>query len=186
MSGWLSTLLLLGGAGCAVAQTTLPPATSTTERPGVACPVADIPQLLLPYTPLPPLTDSAYLVSVARYRFYQQLHRHALDTTARTADSLIASYAQSLRETQQAYDTLLGQYLTSNEHAAQTLRSTQLGLGQLGRTLDQTQYALAQTAHRLEEAKAQTQAARRRSLMQRLAFGAGGVGAGLILGLLLQ
>ncbi len=141
---------------------------------------------MLPYTPLPLLADSAYLISPARYRFYQQLHHYALDTTARASDALITSYAHSLEATQRAYETLLERYQASDRVSAQTLRNTQLALGQLSRSLDQTQYALAQTARSLDEAKAQTRTARRRSLVQRLAYGASGIGTGLLIGLLIR
>lgn len=186
MKNWLSILLLLAGTGVATAQTALPETNPATAQAGADRAQADIPQLLLPRVPLPLLTDSAYLVSPARYRFYQQLHRYALDTTARASDSLITSYAQSLQATQRAYETLLEQYHASDRRSAQTLRETQLALGQLGRSLDQTQYVLAQTARSLDEAEGQARAARRRSLVPRLAYGAGGIGAGLVLGLLLR
>ena len=185
MKGWLGILFLLGGAGLAAAQTALPSTSPVAEPPGAVCPQADVPQLLLPHTSLPLLTDSAYLISPARYRFYQQLHRYVLDTTARAGDSLVTSYARSLQETQHAYETLLERHQTSSQLATQTLRNTQIGLGQLGRTLDQTQYALEQTARSLEAAEAQARVARRRSLVRHLVFGAGGIGAGLALGLLL-
>ena len=188
MKHWLTILLLLGVAGLVKAQTASPlplthPAPEHTKTNGAQ---ADIPQLVLPHTPRQPLTDSAYLISPARYRFYRQLHRYALDTTVRAGDALITSYAQSLQATQRAYDTLLERYQASDQLSAQTLRRTQLTLGQLSRSLDQTQYALAQTTRSLDEAKAQARTARRRSLVQRVAYGAGGVGAGLLIGLLLR
>ncbi len=186
MKRWLIILLLLGGVGAAFAQTTSPTPNSAPEQTRTNNTQADIPQLLLPRTMLPPLSDSAYLISPSRYRFYRQLHRYALDTSSRVSDSLIISYAQSLQTTQRAYDTLLERYQASDQLSAQTLRSTQLALGQLSRSLNQTQYALAQTTRSLEEAEAQARAARRRSLVQRLAYGAGGVGVGLVLGLLLR
>jgi hypothetical protein len=184
MKHWLTILLLLGVVKLANAQTALPPSHPASEH--VLGAQADIPHLVLPRTLLPPLTDSAYLISPARFRFYQQLHRHVLDATAGAGDPLIISYAQSLQATQRTYDTLLVRYRASNQLSAQTLRRTQLALGQLGRSLDQAQYALAQTARSLEEAKAQARAARRRSLVQRVAYGAGGLGAGLLIGLLLR
>ena len=186
MKRWLPILLLLGVVGLVKAQTALPPTHPAIEPAEAHSAQADIPRLVLPRTPLPPRTDSVYLISPARYRFYRQLHRYALDTTFRAGDALIISYAQSLQATQRAYDTLLERYQASDQLSAQTLRRTQLALGQLSRSLDQTQYALEQTTRRLEEAEVQARAARRRSLVQRLAYGAGGVGAGLLLGLLLR
>ena len=186
MKHWLTILLLLGVAGLVKAQTALPPIHPATAYPEAHRAQADVPQLVLPRTPQQPLTDSVYLISPARYRFYQQLHRYALDTTFRAGDALITSYAQSLQATQRAYDTLLERYQASDQLSAQTLRRTQLALGQLSRSLDQTQYALAQTTRSLDEAKAQARTARRRSLVQRVAYGAGGVGAGLLIGLLLR
>lgn len=186
MKGWLCILLLVGGTELALGQTASPTTNPVTEQAQANDVQADLPQLLLPYAPLPPLTDSVYLISPARYRFYRQLHRYVLDTTARAGDSLITSYAQSLRVTQLAYETLLERYQASDRRSAQTLRDTQRALGQLGRSLDQAQYSLTQTARSLDEAEAQARATRRRSWVQRLAYGAGGVGAGLVLGLLLR
>ncbi len=186
MKHWLTILFLLGGVGLVKAQTASPPTHPAPAHTETHDAQADIPRLVLPRTPLPPLTDSAYLISPARFRFYQQLHRYALDTTVRAGEVLITSYAQSLQATQRAYDTLLERYQASDQVSAQTLRRTQLALGQLSRSLDQTQYALAQTSRSLDEAKAQARVARRRSLVQRVAYGAGGVGVGLVLGLLLR
>ena len=186
MKGWLTILLLLGGAGLATAQTVSPSSGPAVEHPEANDSPADVPQLVLPRSPLPPLTDSAYLISPARYRFYRQLHRYVLDTTVRAGDLLTTSYAQSLQATQRAYETLLERYQASDRLSAQTLRDTQRALGQLSRSLDQTQYALTQTARSLDEAEAQARTARRQSLVQRLAYGAGGLGAGLLLGLLIR
>jgi hypothetical protein len=170
-----------------IIRTNVPPAgLPRAGLPPAGLPRAGLPRLILPHTALPVLTDSAYLISTARYRFYRQLHRLALDTTAQAGDLLIGSYARSLRETQHAYDTLLMHYQATDLLATQTLYGTQLSLAQLSRSLNQTQYALAQTAHHLEEAKDEARVARRRSLVQRLAYGAGGIGVGLVLGLLLR
>ena len=176
MKRWLVVLLVLSSVTSTYAQTTPPPVGLTEDRP----------RLLLPHCTLPNLTDSAYLISPARYRLYQQIHRHLLDTTAGAGDSLIVSYAQSLHAAQRAYDALFVRYQTSDHLANQTLRRTQLALGQLSRSLDQTQYTLRETSRTLNEAEGQLRAVRRRSLVQRLAYGAGGVGVGLVLGLLLH
>ena len=186
MKHWLTILFLLGVVGLVKAQTALPSTHPATVYPEAHRAQIDVPQLVLPRTPRQPLTDSVYLISPARYRFYRQLHRYALDTTVRASDALITSYAQSLQATQRAYDTLLERYQASDQLSAQTLRRTQLALGQLSRSLDQTQYALAQTTRSLDEARAQARTARRRSLVQRLAYGAGGLGAGLLIGLLVR
>lgn len=191
MKRGLGILLLLMGVELACAQSILPangsgPQPTHEDSILTDVPPAGLPRLVLPHTTFPTLTDSAYLISPARYRFYQRLHRHALDTAAEASGLLIASYARSLQETQRAYEGLLEQYQAADRLSAQTLRHTQLSLGQLSRTLDQTQYALAQTSHHLAAAEAEARVARRRSLVRRMAYGAGGVGVGLVLGLLLR
>lgn len=173
---WLSSLLVLGSVASAYAQSASPPVNLAEDRP----------RLLLPQGEPLHLTDSAYLVSTARYRLYQQLHRHVLDTTAGAGDSLVVSYAQSLQAAQWAYDTLLSQYQANDRLSTQTLHRTQLALGQLSRSLDQTQDALTETSRTLNEAKDQLRTARRRSLVQRVAYGAGGLGAGLLIGVLIR
>ncbi|MGB3851709.1 MAG: hypothetical protein WA958_17200 [Tunicatimonas sp.] len=133
-------------------------------------------------TVLPALIDSACLISPDRYRFYQQLHRSALDTTARVSDLLISSCAQSLQETQHAYEKLLGSYQASDRlgHADVAPHST------ISKATSPHLKPNAVRPGAIGEAKAKARVGRRRSLVQRLAYGVGSLGAGVVIGLLLR
>ena len=146
------------------------------------------PRLLVPGTTLRITSDSAYLVTPERYRFYQKLHHYLADsTTAGACSRLITSYEESLQETQRAYNYVLRQYQAADSLSARSMHRTQLTLGQLSRTLDQTQYSLEQTTQTLNEVEEQLKREQHRSFFRRIAYGASGVGAGMLLmGLLMQ
>ena len=140
------------------------------------------PLLLVPGTTLRITVDSVYLVSKERYRFYQKLHRYLADsTTSEVGSSLMLSYQKSLQETQHAYHHLLHQYRRADSVSSCSMYRTQVSLGQVSRALDQVQYSLEQTTHTLSEVKEQLRREQRRSFFRRLAYGAGGVGVGMIL-----
>ena len=140
------------------------------------------PRLLQPGSRLHITGDSVYLIGKQRYRFYQKLHRYLADSTTGSAClSLITSYEHSLQETQRAYEHLLQQYRAADSLSARTLYSTQVSLGQLGRSLDQANDTLEQTVRALAQAEEQLQREQRRSFFRQLGCGAAGVGVGLLL-----
>ena len=162
-----SALWVLVGSGAVRAQSSVQP--------------PDQPTLLVPGTVLRIIDDSVYLVSKERYRFYQKAHYYLVDSTAGNTSVLIASYEEALQETQRAYDSLLQQYRAADSVAIESMHHTQFSLGQVKRTLDHAHYNLGQTTSTLAEVEAQLVREQRRSFFRRLAYGAGGVGVGMIL-----
>ena len=124
-----------------------------------------------------------YLVSPARLRFYQQLHRHTLDTSAENGRAaLAASYVRSLQTAQHAYDQLQQDYHTADSVATITLEQTQRSLTQLDATLAQTEETLEQTTEQLRVLQTQLHRAERRARRRRRAYGLGGISIGLLVG----
>lgn len=131
--------------------------------------------------------DSVYQVPAARLRFYRRLRRQVRElSSAGAADSLIYSYARSLSDAQQAYDHLLRRYRTADSVATHSLQQTQRTLGLLRQSLDRTQATLEHTTAQLEQLQKQLRREQRRSRWQRLMYGAGGIGVGVLVGAALR
>lgn len=173
-------LLLVGILGFASAR-----AQGSVASPGSE--LRRLPATAAPYL-LPPgatwaTSDSAYLVSPARLRFYQRLHRHVLDTTAEEVCSArVASYARRLRVAQRAYDRLWREYRTADSVATGTLRQTQHSLARLDASLVYARTTLGHTTEQLHTLEAQLRRAERQARRRRWAYGLSGIGIGLLVG----
>ena len=131
--------------------------------------------------------DSAYLITAPRYALYQQLHRYLLDTSAWLPyDELIQTYERALHRSDQAYRHLLRQYQTADSLSQSTLRTTQSVLRQADRSLSGTQNTLEKATHGLDETERLIRQERRRAARRHVLFGAGGVGVGLLISVLVR
>lgn len=148
------------------------------------CVTIDRPLLLMKGHTVTVGCDSAYLINKRRYHLYQRLHRNIIQWNP-SCDTVIHTYEQSLKASEQAYRQLLEQYRQGDKAAQTLIDSSQATVRQLNRNLQYTEGALQSAHHDLEETKKMLQQAKRYAFLQKVGIGLSGLGVGLLAGLVL-
>jgi hypothetical protein len=145
------------------------------------------PRFYLSGTTLKLECDTAYLINAQRMGFYRNLHENIKNNTGleEKCQELIKSYEKSLQEDNLRFKALSENCTKSQKISDELIAKTQTTLRQTDATLAKTQQDLKDINLKLDDVDKKLRAAKFNSLKQKILVGAGGVGVGLLLGLLL-
>jgi len=130
--------------------------------------------------------DTTYIVNKERYSFYKNIHEATLSGKDSVSGKILKAFELRLLEQQNAYDKLLSNSKQAEKITLDLINDTQSSLLSTQKTLENTQISLENTLKSLETANKLIKKEKWNSKGQKLLVGAGGVGIGLIIGLLIM
>jgi hypothetical protein len=130
--------------------------------------------------------DSLFLMNPKRYAFYKSIHSTILSNNDSTLVNLLNSYEQRLKEHQQIIDELLLNSKLAESISFDLIESTHSSIATTQKTIVNSQMLLESSSGKLDHAKEDIKKSQIKSTRNKLLFGAGGFGAGVVLGLLLM
>ena len=129
-------------------------------------------------------TDSIYLINGVRYRFYESLRSLLNDSIDFKMERLILTYEKSLMESDRIFKGLLKNCTENYAITESILKQTKTSLAATQATLELSQESLLAANSSLEDANEKLRKIKGNNLLNSILIGAGGVGAGLLIGAL--
>lgn len=129
--------------------------------------------------------DSMYLLNKSRYLFYKTVHNTILNQRDSVTHQLLVAYETQLAEQHKIFDALLKNSKEAETLSLNTIQDSRTILVNTEITLANTQKKLDGSLLHLGKAKEEIRKARWAAAGKKVLIGAGGLVAGLLLGLLI-
>lgn len=130
--------------------------------------------------------DSMYVVNKARFNFYRNIHKLTLSETDATFKLLLKAYEDRLSENELAYQRLLDNSKTYEGITNELIGYSKASLESTQKSLDVTQNSLCKSINDLNSATEILKEERKNGRKDKLLFGFGGVGIGILIGVLVM
>lgn len=128
--------------------------------------------------------DTMYLINKARFKFYRNIHKLTLSGTDTTFKLLLKAYEDRLSENELAYQRLLDNSKMYEGITNELIGYSKASLESTQKTLEATQNSLGKSINDLNSATAILKEERKQGTKDKLLFGFGGIGVGILIGVL--
>lgn len=130
--------------------------------------------------------DSMYVVNKVRFKFYRNIHKLTLSGTDTTFKLLLMAYENRISENELAYQRLLVNSKMYEGIANELIGYSKVSLESTQKTLEATQNSLSKSINDLNSATEILKEERKNGRKDKLLFGFGGVGIGILIGVLVM
>ncbi len=128
--------------------------------------------------------DSVYVINTERYRIYTACLRALREDNEQPCGRLLQAYEDRLREHDESYRLLLANCRETEKVSDEMLSYTRASLENTLATLDHTQQTLDRSLEGLRQTEELLRRQQNRQTGQKFLIGAGGVGLGILVGIL--
>jgi len=132
------------------------------------------------------LCDSLYIINKHRYVLYEKAADIIRDKKyVNTCNVLIQNYEDRLQAQNQAFNNLYRDYIKADSISQKTINDTKNSLIQVNNTITSAQNNIIGVDKKMDDLKKTINEARRKSFMDKIMYGVGGIAVGILGGLIL-
>lgn len=140
--------------------------------------------------PLPPGTliqldcDTAYVINKIRFKKYEAARKFIINSNNKNLKQLEAQYEQALKEQDAYYRELMKSYVKADSISQHLIKDTRSDLVSISNNLKETSKTIDTLNAKLDEVQKLIRKQKWDSIKQKLLVGFGGLGAGILIGVL--